>query len=257
MKNENDDAPPTIWRTPIGRSDLAFRSLLYTDIKEFFLSPEHLEGLVRQRDRLSKEHAFTFFVSIGIAFIILLNDARLHISISSPIGSIAELPVSTEILLFALSASTSYYATRLIGTTLITRQIGAIFDHIGYTLSSGLAPSEHYVARWSAMNLWSDILLPRAGGYRSSFLHFLFTLGAIVCIILVALSQIGILLIAAYVGLGRALEGSSSIALWSVVVPSVATIHLAIVLPLIALLVPMKYSLAREEASRSSEAEIN
>ncbi len=136
----------------------------------------------------------------------------------------------------------SYYATRMVSLVMLTRQINAIFDHVGYGPHTGLFPAEHYVARWSAFSLWVDVFMLRFGGYRSSPTHIAFAVASMSCILLIAFSQFAIVLTAAYVGMSRAAEVSNPLAFWLIVVPSVAAIHLSLVLPLIGFLLPMKFT---------------
>lgn len=241
--NNSINPPESIWRTAVGRSELEFGSLLHTPIREFLVSTEHIQALTIHRDKLTLQGAIFFFVSVFIAFLIHLNHADLSVSLNSPFGEIANLPISTEVLLFALSATTSYYGLRFVSAFMLTKQLNTILDDLGHPSHSGMMATEHVAARWATTNLWTDVMMIRISGYRSGALHVGFILLTLLLLILITLSQLAIILSASYVGMNQLLGAGRPVIFWLVVVPSVVATHLALVLPLLAITVPMKFTI--------------
>src|SRR5688572_8124793 len=109
MSEQNFPAPDEhIWCTAIGRAEFAFRSLLHTKAGAFFLNHAHLEAIVTQRRRIAFSGALFFFAAIAISFVVILKSADLAVDIQTPAGTIENVPISNNVLLFALSIVTSY-----------------------------------------------------------------------------------------------------------------------------------------------------
>ncbi len=229
-----------IWCTAIGRAEFAFQSLLHTKAGAFFLNHDHLQAIVDQRRRTSFTGALFFFAAIAISFVIILKSADLTVDIQTPAGTIENVPISNNVLLFALSVVTSYYARSLINHFLLNKQVQAIFEHTGLDTAEAISRAAHTAARWSADQLWIDVLTFRPFGFRSGATHIALVLISLFVMVGLALTQISIILIAAYAGLAEASAGDA-LSYWLVALPSFVAVHFAIFGTFIALLVPMKF----------------
>ena len=232
-----------IWHTAIGRSQFSFRSNLYSDDAPFFLSVDHLEAIVKQRQRMRRLGTLLFFVAIAISFVILLKSSDLALDIQTPAGTIRNLPISTNVLLFGLLVATGYYVIALLNHTLLSKQIHAIFEHAGLEGSDAVSRAAHASARWSADDLCIDLFTVHPFGFRSGLAHALLVITALLFMMVLGLSQITIILIAAYAGIEQARAGDA-ISFWFMALPSVVGIHFAIIGFFIALCVPMKFKWA-------------
>lgn len=229
-----------IWRTALGRSDFAFRSTLHSNDGDFFLNVEHIKAIVEQRRRANRAGALFFFAAIAISFVIILRSADLVLDIQTPAGTIENVPISNNVLLFALSVVVSYYAVNLLNHFLLNKQVNAIFEHMGLNQSEAQSRAAQVSARWSAEELWIDVLNPRVFGFRSGFLHAALILVSFLLLLAIALSQITVIMIAAYAGLEQARAGDQ-LSYYLVALPSFVTIHFAILGFLTAMCVPMKF----------------
>ncbi len=214
--------------------------MLYSNDAAFFLSFEHLEAVAQQRRRMGNRAALFFFVAISLSFIILLKSSSLEINVATPIGTVHNLPISTNVLLFGLSVATAYYVTSVLGHMLLIKQASAVFEHAGLNTSDALSRSAHASARWAPEELWVDILNFRASGFRSGLMHSLLVLVSFVFATAIAISQITIILFAALAGLQQAKSGDA-LTYYFIALPSVIAIHFTIIGFLIAIIVPMKF----------------
>lgn len=201
---------------------------------------EHVQGIVDQRRRASRLAAVFFFVAIAIAFVVILKSADLSLDVQTPAGTIQNVPISNNVLLFALSVVTSYYIINLLNHLLLNKQLYAIFEHTGLNQSEAMSHAAHMSARWSAEELWVDVLNYRPVGFRSGVLHSLLVIVTFLFLLAICVSQITVLLIAAYAGLSEAKAGDQ-LSYYFVALPSVVAIHVALFGFLIALCVPMKF----------------
>jgi hypothetical protein len=229
-----------IWRTAIGRSDFAFRSMLYSAAGEFFLNFDHIASLVEQRKRTRFVAAISFFVAIAIAFVIILKSADISLDVQTPAGTIHNIPISNNVLLFVLSVATSYYVIHLINHILLNKQLYAIFEHTGLNQSEALSRAAHVSARWSAEELWIDVLNYRPVGFQSGLLHSLLILVSFLFLVAIALSQVTLIHFGAYAGLAEARSGDA-LSYYLVALPSAIAVHFAIFGFLVTLCVPMKF----------------
>jgi hypothetical protein len=213
--------------------------MLYSDDAPFFLSVDHLEAVVKERHKMRRRSTVFFFASIAISFVILLKSSDLAIDIATPAGTIRNLPISTNVLLFALSATTGYYVMTLLNQILLQRQVVGIFEHAGLNQSEAMSRAAHASARWSADELWIDVLNFHPFGFRSGISHAVLVIASFLFMVL-GLSQMTIMLIATYAGLQQASEGDW-ISLYFIAWPSVIGVHFVIIGFLIALCVPMKF----------------
>jgi hypothetical protein len=160
--------------------------------------------------------------------------------VQTPVGTIRNLPISNNVLLFALSIATSYYVRSLINHLLINKQLQAIFEHTGLNQSEAMSRVAHMSARWGAEELWLDVLNYRPIGFRSGLVHSLLIITASLLMISLALTQTAILMIAAYAGLAQAATGDV-FSYYLVALPSVVAIHFVIIGALVVLCVPIKF----------------
>lgn len=229
-----------IWHTAVGRSYFAFRSALHSADAPFFLSIEHLQGLVDQRRKVQRTATVFFFVAIALSFALLLRSTNLIIAIDTPFGEVRGIPISNNILLFALSVCTAYYVINLLNHMLVSKQIQGMFEHAGLTLEEATSRAAYAAARWSAEELWIDLLAPRPVGFRSGLVHWLLVLVALVLLVGIAVSQISLILFAAYAGLEQASRGDQ-FSYWLIALPSVVTIHFAVFGGFAVMCLPMKF----------------
>lgn len=237
------ETPPPqeeVWRTAIGRSDFAFRSMLYSEAGQFFLNLDHIKALVEQRRRVRLVGAVFFFAAIAFAFVIILKSADISLDVQTPAGTIHNIPISNNVLLFALSVATIYYVIHLINHMLLNKQLVAIFEHTGLNPSEAMSRVAHISARWAPEELWVDVLNFRPFGFRSGLLHLLFVLVFFLFLVAIALSQVTLILFGAYAGLVEARSGDA-LSYYLVALPSAVAVHFAIIGFLVILCVPMKF----------------
>jgi hypothetical protein len=229
-----------IWHTAVGRSYFAFRSALHSADAPFFLSVEHLQGLVEQRRKVQRTATIFFFFAIALSFALLLRSTNLIITIDTPFGEVRGIPISNNFLLFALSVCTAYYVINLLNHMLVNKQIQAVFEHAGLPATEAMSRAAYAAARWSAEELWIDLLAPRPMGFRSGVVHWILVLVSLLLLIGIAVSQISLILFAAYAGLEQASRGDQFSYLL-IAVPSVVAIHFAIFGAVAVMCLPMKF----------------
>lgn len=214
--------------------------MLYSEAGQFFLNFDHIRALVEQRGRTRFAAAVSFFAAIAVSFVIILKSADISLDVQTPAGTVHNIPISNNVLLFALSVATSYYVIHLINHILLNKQLFAIFEHTGLNQSEAMSRGAHVSARWSAEELWIDVLNYRPFGFRSGLLHALLILVSSLFLVAIALSQVTLILFGAYAGLAEARSGAA-LSYYLVALPSVVAVHFAIFGFLIILCVPMKF----------------